>query len=192
MVAEFISEECTVPVRSVLEKAFEGVETANFEFPLITKAGRRVEILLNATPRYNEHGEVKGMASKIETLMQQQVQDALLAHSAQRATNHKLDPDWRFAGSLGKLKAFKSRGLESFNSSSSWPTIPDPAACCTPHERSLSLTSTTTTIGGWSTRSCSTDPAGLSSSYLRTIEAPGLDPLEASPGLQSYRIFGRI
>ncbi|KAL4106014.1 hypothetical protein PRIC1_004068 [Phytophthora ramorum] len=61
LVAEFISEEFKVPVRSVLEKAFEGVETANFEFPLITKAGRRVEILLNATPRYNEHGEVKGM-----------------------------------------------------------------------------------------------------------------------------------
>ncbi|KAG2502506.1 hypothetical protein JM18_009879, partial [Phytophthora kernoviae] len=61
LVAEFISEEYKVPVRSVLEKAFEGVETANFEFPLITKAGRRVEILLNATPRYNEHGEVRGM-----------------------------------------------------------------------------------------------------------------------------------
>ncbi|CEG48633.1 hybrid signal transduction histidine [Plasmopara halstedii] len=61
LVAEFISEEYKVPVRSVLEKAFEGVETANFEFPLITKAGRRVEILLNATPRYNEHGEVMGM-----------------------------------------------------------------------------------------------------------------------------------
>ncbi|KAF4315585.1 hypothetical protein G195_010639 [Phytophthora kernoviae 00238/432] len=61
LVAEFISAEYKVPVRSVLEKAFEGVETANFEFPLITKAGRRVEILLNATPRYNEHGEVRGM-----------------------------------------------------------------------------------------------------------------------------------
>eukprot|EP00644_Phytophthora_capsici_P009706 jgi/Phyca11/535407/estExt2_fgenesh1_pg.C_PHYCAscaffold_350068 len=61
LVAEFISNEYKVPVRSVLEKAFEGDETANFEFPLITKAGRRVEILLNATPRYNEHGEVKGM-----------------------------------------------------------------------------------------------------------------------------------
>ncbi|KAE8897302.1 hypothetical protein PF003_g18903 [Phytophthora fragariae] len=61
LVAEFISREYKVPVRSVLEKAFKGVETANFEFPLITKAGRRVEILLNATPRYNEHGEVKGM-----------------------------------------------------------------------------------------------------------------------------------
>ncbi|KAG2785272.1 hypothetical protein PC118_g24803, partial [Phytophthora cactorum] len=61
LVAEFISKEYKVPVRSVLEKAFEGVETANFEFPLITKAGRRVEILLNATPRYNERGEVMGM-----------------------------------------------------------------------------------------------------------------------------------
>ncbi|CAH0516926.1 unnamed protein product, partial [Peronospora belbahrii] len=61
LVAEFISNEYKIPVRSVLEKAFQGVETANFEFPLITKAGRRVEILLNATPRYNEHGEVKGM-----------------------------------------------------------------------------------------------------------------------------------
>ncbi|ETN12516.1 hypothetical protein, variant [Phytophthora nicotianae INRA-310] len=66
LVAEFISEEYKIPVRSVLEKAFEGVETANFEFPLITKAGRRVEILLNATPRYNEHGEVKGMVANFE------------------------------------------------------------------------------------------------------------------------------
>ncbi|KAI9908545.1 hypothetical protein PsorP6_004179 [Peronosclerospora sorghi] len=61
LVAEFISEEYKTPVRLVLEKAFEGVETASFEFPLITKAGRRVEILLNGTPRYNEHGEVMGM-----------------------------------------------------------------------------------------------------------------------------------
>ncbi|RMX66474.1 hypothetical protein DD238_002373 [Peronospora effusa] len=61
LVAEFISEEYRDPVRCVLKKAFQGVETANFEFPLITKAGRRVEILLNATPRYNERGEVMGM-----------------------------------------------------------------------------------------------------------------------------------
>ncbi|ETP21336.1 hypothetical protein F441_05116, partial [Phytophthora nicotianae CJ01A1] len=61
LVEQFISEEYRVAVRSVLEKAFEGVETANFEFPLITRAGRRVEILLNATPRYNERGEVMGM-----------------------------------------------------------------------------------------------------------------------------------
>ncbi|KAI9911450.1 hypothetical protein PsorP6_009500 [Peronosclerospora sorghi] len=61
LVAEFISEEYKIPVRSVLEKAFKDVETDNFEFPLITKAGRRIEILLNATPRYNEPEEVMSM-----------------------------------------------------------------------------------------------------------------------------------
>ncbi|KAI9921693.1 hypothetical protein PsorP6_001432 [Peronosclerospora sorghi] len=60
------------------------------------------------------------------------MQDALLAHSEQCVTNHKLDPDWRFAGSLGQFKAFKSRGLDSFNSSSSRPTIRDPAALYAP------------------------------------------------------------
>ncbi|KAI9910880.1 hypothetical protein PsorP6_010718 [Peronosclerospora sorghi] len=61
LVAEFISEDYKIPVRSVLEKAFKDVETSNFEFPLVTKEGRRIEILLNATPRYNERAEVMGM-----------------------------------------------------------------------------------------------------------------------------------
>jgi hypothetical protein len=33
------------------ERSLMDNETANFEFLLMTKAGRRVEILLNATPR---------------------------------------------------------------------------------------------------------------------------------------------
>jgi len=61
LVEEFITKDYRAAVRSVLKKALRGVETSNFEFPLISKTGRRVEILLNATPRYNEHGEVKGM-----------------------------------------------------------------------------------------------------------------------------------
>ncbi|ETM51172.1 hypothetical protein L914_04934, partial [Phytophthora nicotianae] len=85
LVAEFISEEYKVPVRSVLEKAFEDVETANFEFPLITKAGRRVEILLNATPRYNEQGEVMGMVGigqDITVRMAQEKEKNRMIHSA--------------------------------------------------------------------------------------------------------------
>ena len=35
--------------------------TANFEFPLITKAGARIEVLLNATTRRDEHGKVIGV-----------------------------------------------------------------------------------------------------------------------------------
>jgi PAS domain S-box-containing protein len=61
LVEKFITEDYRKAVGCVLSKALHGTETANFEFPLITKAGRRVEILLNATPRFNEHGKVMGM-----------------------------------------------------------------------------------------------------------------------------------
>ncbi|GMF16008.1 unnamed protein product [Phytophthora lilii] len=61
LVEKFITEDYREAVSAVLSKALDGIETANFEFPLVTKAGRRVEILLNATPRFNEHGAVIGM-----------------------------------------------------------------------------------------------------------------------------------
>ncbi|TMW62673.1 hypothetical protein Poli38472_005291 [Pythium oligandrum] len=61
LVEKFITEDYREAVAQVLSKALNGFETANFEFPLMTKTGRRVEILLNATPRFNEHGKVKGM-----------------------------------------------------------------------------------------------------------------------------------
>ncbi|RHY20809.1 hypothetical protein DYB36_011172, partial [Aphanomyces astaci] len=61
LVETFISEEYRLAVSEVFAKALTGTETANFEFPLITKSERRVEILLNATPRYNELGDVIGV-----------------------------------------------------------------------------------------------------------------------------------
>ncbi|OWZ22054.1 Hybrid signal transduction histidine kinase [Phytophthora megakarya] len=61
LVEKFITEDYREAVGAVLSKALDGTDTANFEFPLVTKAGRRVEILLNATPRFNEHGTVIGM-----------------------------------------------------------------------------------------------------------------------------------
>nr|CCA21451.1 hybrid signal transduction histidine kinase putative [Albugo laibachii Nc14] len=57
----FIMDDYKAAVGSVLEKAFDGVETANFEFSLISKLGRRVDILMNATSRFDEHGHVVGM-----------------------------------------------------------------------------------------------------------------------------------
>ncbi|RAW19891.1 hypothetical protein PC110_g23667, partial [Phytophthora cactorum] len=61
LVEKFITEDYREAVALVFSKASEGTETANFEFPLMTKAGRRVEILLNATSRFNEIGEVMGV-----------------------------------------------------------------------------------------------------------------------------------
>lgn len=38
-----------------------GIETANFELPLITKHGIRMEVLLNATSRRDEQGNIIGV-----------------------------------------------------------------------------------------------------------------------------------
>ena len=61
LVQEFITKEYKSAVKSVLDKAMRGKETANFEFPLITKNGIRIEVLLNATTRRDEQGNVIGV-----------------------------------------------------------------------------------------------------------------------------------
>ena len=61
LVQEFITQDYQESVQEVLQRALQGQETANFEFPLHTKNGARIEILLNATPRRDEHGRVIGV-----------------------------------------------------------------------------------------------------------------------------------
>ena len=61
LVEEFITREYRAAVKTVLDQALRGKETANFEFPLITKNGVRIEVLLNATTRRDEQGNVIGV-----------------------------------------------------------------------------------------------------------------------------------
>jgi PAS domain S-box-containing protein len=61
LVQQFISEDFRTSVQHVLDRALQGEETANFEFPIITKTLTKVQILLNATPRRDEFGHVIGM-----------------------------------------------------------------------------------------------------------------------------------
>jgi len=61
LVEEFITPEHRARVQSVIDQALAGEETANFEFPLMTKAGVRLEVLLNATTRRDEQGSVIGV-----------------------------------------------------------------------------------------------------------------------------------
>jgi PAS domain S-box-containing protein len=49
LVEHFITPEHRARVQSVIDQALEGKETANFEFPLMTKAGICLEVLLNGT-----------------------------------------------------------------------------------------------------------------------------------------------
>ena len=61
LVQEFITEEYRESVRAVLDDALRGKETANFEFALYTKDKRRVDVLLNATTRWDMSGGVVGV-----------------------------------------------------------------------------------------------------------------------------------
>jgi PAS domain S-box-containing protein len=61
LVQEFITKDYQASVQAVLDRALDGQETANFEFPLITKAGARIEVLLNASTRRDEQGNVIGV-----------------------------------------------------------------------------------------------------------------------------------
>ena len=56
LVQDFITDDFKTPVQTVLDQALAGDETANFEFPLITKSGYRIEVILNATSRHDEQG----------------------------------------------------------------------------------------------------------------------------------------
>ena len=58
---EHIAPDYQHAVREVLDLALVGVETANFEFPLIAKDGRHVVVLLNASTRRDANGEICGM-----------------------------------------------------------------------------------------------------------------------------------
>ena len=62
LVANFITDEYKLAVEEVLQKALNGEETANYEFPLFTKSGDiSVDVLLNSTTRRDAAGQIIGV-----------------------------------------------------------------------------------------------------------------------------------
>ncbi|MGK0473534.1 MAG: PAS domain S-box-containing protein, partial [Candidatus Azotimanducaceae bacterium] len=61
LVANFITDDYKLSVREVLAKALQGDETANYEFPLFTRSGDRVDVLLNSTTRRDAAGKIVGV-----------------------------------------------------------------------------------------------------------------------------------
>src|SRR6056300_383462 len=78
LVREFITDEFKTAVQAVLDQALHGEETANFEFPLMTKAGVRLDVLLNATTRRDEQGNIIGKMITSITFMLPSRVDRLL------------------------------------------------------------------------------------------------------------------
>ena len=58
---DFVEPQFRDAVAKVLENALLGIETANFEFPIIAKDGRHLLLLLNASTRRDANGVITGM-----------------------------------------------------------------------------------------------------------------------------------
>jgi PAS domain S-box-containing protein len=61
LVADFITENYQASVNEVLKDALAGTERTNYEFPLFTKQGAQVDVLLNATTRRDVDGTIIGV-----------------------------------------------------------------------------------------------------------------------------------
>ncbi|MBA6305535.1 PAS domain S-box protein, partial [Colwellia sp. MB02u-14] len=57
----FITDDYKASVKGILDKALQGEESANYEFPLFTKTGDRVDVLLNSTSRRDAAGRIVGV-----------------------------------------------------------------------------------------------------------------------------------
>ena len=92
----YIAEEYKSSVKSVLEDARNGHDTANFEFSLFTKDKEKVDMLLNATTRRNDAGDIIGIVSvgqnitvskRAEKQLAQQMKDIEKTRSKAEAAN---------------------------------------------------------------------------------------------------------
>jgi PAS domain S-box-containing protein len=61
LVQTYITEDYRESVKKVLDDALIGKETANFEFPLFTRNGDRLMVLLNSSTRRNTNGKIIGV-----------------------------------------------------------------------------------------------------------------------------------
>ena len=99
LVANFITDDYKASGKDVMDKALKGDETANYEFPLYTKAGKRVDVLLNSTTRRDTRGTiigVVGIGQDVTSLKKSQaqiIQASKLATLGEMATSvaHELN-----------------------------------------------------------------------------------------------------
>ena len=61
LVKTYITEGYRKSVKKVLDDTLHGKETANYEFPLFTKNGERVMVLLNSSSRRDANGKITGV-----------------------------------------------------------------------------------------------------------------------------------
>jgi len=86
LVAEFITDEYKAPVKQVLDNALHGDQRANYEFPLYTKTGQRVDVLLNATTRRDVEGTITGVIGVGQDITELRKNEKALSQSRKMET----------------------------------------------------------------------------------------------------------
>ena len=61
LVDDIMIDEFRESIQKVLGRAMGGENTSSFAFSLVSKVGRRLEILMNATSRRNFNGDIVGV-----------------------------------------------------------------------------------------------------------------------------------
>ena len=86
LVEEFIEPQTQDSVREVLENALKGESTESYQFTLMTKSRRPLQILLNATPRFAAHRKgVVGVIGIGQDISKQIADHELLLESQKRS-----------------------------------------------------------------------------------------------------------
>jgi PAS domain S-box-containing protein len=99
LVGGFITDDYKASVKAVLDKALKGEESANYEFPLFSKSGDRVDVLLNSTSRRDSNGNIVGVVgvgqdiTELKHAQEQVIQASKLATLGEMATSvaHELN-----------------------------------------------------------------------------------------------------
>ena len=86
LVAEFITDDYKASVKAVLDEALSGQETANYEFPLYTKSGNRVDVLLNSSTRRDVQSNIVGVVGVGQDITELKLTQAQVIHASKLAT----------------------------------------------------------------------------------------------------------
>jgi diguanylate cyclase (GGDEF)-like protein/PAS domain S-box-containing protein len=78
LVSNFITRKYRDSVGKVLSDALNGKETANFEFPLFSKSGEQIDVLLNSTTRRNASGKAVGVIGVGQNISEQKKANDLI------------------------------------------------------------------------------------------------------------------
>lgn len=106
LVEEFITDEFKNSVKTVLDNALQGIETANYELLFYTKDKRRVIILLNASTRRDVDGKIIGVLGVGQDITERKLMEEVLRESDKLKSDFISSVSHEFRTPLASIMGF--------------------------------------------------------------------------------------